>query len=187
MRIFVALDLPEEVRQALAQFAAGLRACCAGARWTRPEGIHVTLKFIGETKTERVESIQTALAGVHSPHAVDLRFRGAGFFPDARRPRVFWAGVEASPNLTELASAVEAALQPLGIPPETRPFAPHLTLARFKSEDGLAQLLKALEQSPAREFGAARATEFHLYQSILKPNGAHYLRLASFPFTEAAA
>jgi RNA 2',3'-cyclic 3'-phosphodiesterase len=187
VRIFVALDIPEETRRTIAQFTAELRDGCRGARWTRPEGIHVTLKFIGETTTERVAHIQAVLADVHSLQPVDLRFRNTGFFPNARHPRVFWAGVEASENLAELARAVDRALQPLGVPAETRPFAPHLTLARFKSEDGLPQLLKALEQRGASEFGATQASEFHLFESMLKPGGARYTRLASFPFVAGPA
>jgi RNA 2',3'-cyclic 3'-phosphodiesterase len=187
VRIFVALDIPEETRRAIAQFTAELSDCCGGARWTRPEGIHVTLKFIGETAAESVERIKAALTGVHSLQLVDLRFRNTGFFPNARHPRVFWAGVQASQNLAELAGSVDHALQPLGVPAETRSFAPHLTLARFKSEDGLPQLLKALEPSGAREFGASQASEFHLFESILKPGGARYTRLASFPFVARPA
>ncbi len=187
MRVFVALDVPDEVRRALGDLMARLAPCCRAARWARGEAMHVTLKFIGEAVPENVERIKNALQGVHSAEAVEMRFRNVGFFPNAGHPRVFWAGIEASPNLAELAAAVEGAVEPLGIPRETRPFRPHLTLARFKSEEGLARLHEALRREASFEFGATRAAEFHLYQSVLKPRGAEYTRLADYPFVRGAS
>lgn len=189
MRVFVALDIPEEVRQALGELVARLEPATAGrgARWARVAGVHVTLKFIGEASPEKVESIKQELRAVKSPEAVDMRFRDLGFFPNARHPRVFWAGIEASPNLATLAAEIEERMARLGVPREDRPFRPHLTLARFKSEDGLAQLREALEKLPTKEFGTARTEELHLYQSTLKPGGAKYTKLQSFRFVAAEA
>src|ERR1700722_2452166 len=104
MRLFVALDLSEEVRVAIAQFCEKLRGDFPSARWVRTEGIHVTLKFIGEVNEDRVAAIESALDAVKSSGPVEMSFRGVGFFPDARRPRVFWAGIEGSPNLAEIAA-----------------------------------------------------------------------------------
>ena len=111
-----------------------------------------------------------------------LRFAGLGFFPNARRPRVFWAGVEADPQLAELAAAIEAKLAPLGIPAEKREFHPHLTLARFDSPQGTDALRAAVEALNAPEFGSAIFEEFYLYRSVLKPSGAEYTRLETYPF-----
>lgn len=187
MRVFVALDVPEEVRAALRDVIARLREAGGGARWVRPEGIHITLKFIGETPEATIPPIRDALAGLRSPSPVEMSFRGLGFFPDARRPRVFWAGIEPSPNLGEIAAGVERALELLGFPLEARPFHPHLTLARLQPGVGTGRLREAVERLGAAEFGAARAAEFYLYQSVLKPLGAEYVRLATFPFVEDAA
>jgi RNA 2',3'-cyclic 3'-phosphodiesterase len=186
MRLFVALDIPGEVRERLAALVARLRAAAA-ARWTRVEGLHVTLKFVGETPPEKAEQIRAALSAVHTGEVVELSFRGVGFFPNERRPRVFWAGIEANSALAALAGEVDARLAPLGIPAESRPFHPHLTLARFDSPDGAAALLRALEPLGPVEFGRARCAEFHLYRSRLLPGGAQYERLASFPFAEIPA
>jgi 2'-5' RNA ligase len=182
MRLFVAMDIPEGVRSSLAGLSAKLRAACQDARWPRVEGLHVTLKFIGETPAEKLEAIQTALASIPSRAPIFIKFRGLGFFPNVRRPRVLWAGVEAGPELTEIAAAVETALQPLAIPREERVFAAHLTLARFAAPRGLEALGDAIEKAAPFEFGSATAKEFHLYQSVLKPGGAEYTRLATFPF-----
>lgn len=186
MRVFVALDLPEEVRRAVADFVRTLEPACPGARWARVSGIHITLKFIGEAPPEIVVRIKEALASIALAAPVELCFREVGFFPNARHPRVFWAGIEASPNLAELAAAVEGRLEKLGIPREQRPFKPHLTLARFKSEVGLARLHDGVKRYPSLEFGAMRTGEFHLYQSHLKPGGAEYARLATFAFLGGA-
>ncbi|MFZ0036844.1 MAG: RNA 2',3'-cyclic phosphodiesterase [Candidatus Acidiferrales bacterium] len=181
MRLFVALEIPEEIRRALGVFIERLRYVARGARWVRAEGLHVTLKFIGEMPSEAVPDLKKALAGVHSGAAVDVRFRGGGFFPNERRPHVFWIGVEASPNLAELAAAVDAQTTKLGVKAEDRAYAPHVTLARFKSIDGVPQLREAVRALEPLEFGETRATEFHLIRSELMPGGSRYTRVASFP------
>jgi len=149
--------------------------------------MHVTLKFIGHVDDEQVDSIAVALAGVHSGAPVDMHFRGVGFFPTERRPRVFWCGIEASPNLAEIASSVEGALVPLKIPAESRKFVPHLTLARFDSPHGLSKLLEAAAELQSFDLGATRETEFHLFESILQKSGAEYAKLRSFAFVKGAA
>lgn len=182
MRLFVALDIPEEVRAALAALVTTLRPACKSARWTRIEGLHVTLKFIGEAPPDKLEAIRSAVSLLAFRAPVPILFRGLGFFPNARRPRVLWAGVEAGPALAELAGAIENALGPLGIARETRAFSPHLTLARFDEPRGLEALHTAIEKAGATEFGSATAREFHLYQSVLKRGGAEYTRRATFSF-----
>jgi 2'-5' RNA ligase len=184
MRLFVALVIPEEVRNSLAEIVAQFRPACQNARWARVEGLHVTLKFIGETLLEKVEVIKTALSSIPTRAPLPLNFQGLGFFPNEHRPRVLWAGVEAGPELSELALAVETALDSVGIPRETRPFAPHLTLARFDTSRGLDALHAAIQKGGSHDFGRTTAKEFHLYQSLLKRGGAEYTQLATFSFAE---
>jgi 2'-5' RNA ligase len=184
MRLFVALDFPDEVRSAIRDLIASLKPLARNARWVRPETMHITLKFIGETNAAKVASIRAVLAPIHSPLLVEMHFRGVGFFPDERRPRVMWCGVEASPNLAELAAGVESALEPLGISRESRAFVPHLTLARFQSPVRLDELIRAANESATLEFGTAHETEFHLIESILKPSGAEYKRVATYVFVK---
>jgi 2'-5' RNA ligase len=186
VRLFVALDFPEAVRESLRELIARLKPLSRAARWVRPEGMHVTLKFIGETDSQKVVSLRVALGAIHSPQPVEMHFRGLGFFPNERKPRVLWCGVESSSNLAELAAAVERALVPFGFPPEGRDFMPHLTLARFPSPQGAAEIVRAAEELESCDFGSARETQFHLFESILKPSGAEYNRLASFAFAKGA-
>jgi 2'-5' RNA ligase len=191
VRLFVALDFPDAVRKSLREFIARLKPACRGAKWVRPEVMHVTLKFIGEVSGEKLEPIRAALATVHSSASVEMQFRGLGFFPNERRPRVLWCGVEASPNLTELAATIDRALVPVGIAAESRDFVPHLTLARFKPDTDargeLDALVRAAGELKSYDFGRTRETEFHLIESILKPAGAEYKRLESFPIVKASS
>jgi 2'-5' RNA ligase len=182
VRLFVALDVPEPVRASLARLSAQLQKVCPNARWVNLAGVHITLKFIGEVAPDRFEPIREALGDLPNFAPVKLLFAGLGFFPGARRPRVFWAGVEADPQLGQLAAALESKLAPLGIAPETREFRPHLTLARFDSPQGTDALRAAVEALSTPEFGSDTFKEFYLYRSVLKPSGAEYTRLETYPF-----
>src|SRR3990167_1334580 len=104
MRLFVALELTEGVRAALRELVARLEPAGADLRWVRPQGMHLTLKFIGETPEAKLPLLREALARVRSPKPVEMEFHGLGYFPNERRPRVFWVGIEASDNLPALAS-----------------------------------------------------------------------------------
>ena len=190
MRLFVALDIPDRVRAEIGALVVKLRPACGHARWTRTEGAHVTLKFIGEVPPERVDPIKAALTPIHLSDPIEMKFRNVGFFPNELRPRVFWAGIEAGAELGALAAAVETSLESLGIAREQRAFSPHLTLARFETRRvagaGSGLVLRALSETISAagplEFGSAVAKEFYLYQSVLKPGGAEYTRLATFRF-----
>jgi 2'-5' RNA ligase len=187
VRLFVALEIPSAVRENLASFVEQLRPLAPQSRWVRTENLHVTLKFIGETPSEKLDAIRAALATARSPQAVPIKFHGLGFFPNAKRPRVFWAGMEATPNLKTLVSDIERAMEKLGIPPEQRPFSPHLTLARFEPPRLPENLRSRIQENAAREFGSLATKEFHLIESKLKPSGAEYTTLESFPLVVAEA
>jgi RNA 2',3'-cyclic 3'-phosphodiesterase len=186
VRLFVALEIPSEIRENLAALIRELRTIASREKWVRAENLHVTLKFIGEMAPEKVSPIREALALVHSNSAVRLDFRGLGFFPDEKHPRVFWAGMEASPNLQKLAADIETATEKLGIAREQRPFSPHLTLARFETRKLPPNLQAAVRENLKREFGAFETAQFHLIESKLKPSGAEYTTLQSFPFVAEA-
>jgi 2'-5' RNA ligase len=192
VRLFVALEVPSEVRDGFAALIKELRAADASfsknrARWVRPENLHVTLKFIGHVDAGKLDPIRAVLTEVYSSNPVQLHFRGLGFFPSGKRPKVLWVGIEAPPNLAQLATEIDARLARLGILGETREFAPHLTLARFDPPGISEGLSTVAQENVAREFGAVRTGEFHLFESKTKPAGAEYTRLASFPFARAEA
>lgn len=180
MRVFIAMDVSEEVRRNLAALTAELSPLMPSARWIRAEAMHLTLKFIGHVADDHVRAIQNKLATVRSSEPAEMHFRGAGCFPDLRRPRVLWVGAEASSKLQKLALEIEQCLEPLGIPSEEREFHPHLTLARFKEPPRQKHFQTIVSGLATREFGAIVTGEFHLYQSHLKRGGAEYTRLSTF-------
>jgi len=180
MRLFTALDLPPEVLASLGQLLARLRPA-ADLRWAPVENLHITTKFIGEWPEARLAELVRALQEIARPGSIPISIRGLGWFPNARAPRVFWAGIEAPPSLAALARAIDQQLAGLGVPRETRPFSPHLTLARIKGTPDLARLRRTIEQLPSTEFGSFVADRYFLYRSELKPTGAVYTKLAEFP------
>lgn len=182
MRLFVALEIPSSVRENLAALIASMRAITKEPRWLRAENLHVTLKFLGEVAEAKVDVIRSALGGIRSEKPVALEFRGFGFFPNEKHPRVFWAGMEASSNLKTLAGDIEGAIEKLGIAREKREFSPHLTLGRFERPRLPEVLRKLVADNQQREFGSLRTNEFHLIQSKLKPAGAEYTTVATFQF-----
>ncbi len=187
MRLFVALEIPSTVRENLADLLRTLRAVSPQTRWIRPENLHVTLKFIGEVPEAKFSAIRSALTVVRSDQSVRLEFRGLGFFPNEKHPRVFWAGIEASPNLKILAAEIEQATEKLSIQREKRPFSAHLTLARFEPPRLAEQLRAAIQEHAGRDFGSLRTSQFHLIESKLKPSGAEYTTVESFSFAAAEA
>ena len=184
MRLFIALEIPAAVRETLGKITTPLKSESPGARWSLPESMHVTLKFLGETNAQQLEAVRAALPKIASPQAVTLNFRGIGFFPDEKRPRVMWCGVESSPNLFDLAARIENSLASFGFKPEARAYVPHITLARLNSARHLEKLVGAAAPLKSYDFGAARESEFHLFESVLKPVGSEYKKLATFPFVK---
>jgi len=161
MRLFIAIAIPEEIRAAYAGLIQEFRELAPQAKWVRGENLHVTLKFLGETPPAKWEELRSALVEIHSPEPVKLEFQGLGFFPNERRPRVLWAGMEAPARLKMLAGDVDRVAHALGFPLEERPFTPHLTLARFNP---------------------LTAMEFQVIESKLKSAGAEYTTLQTYGF-----
>jgi RNA 2',3'-cyclic 3'-phosphodiesterase len=194
MRLFIALDIDEAIRERIARFMEGVRNFSPEARWVKEESLHVTLKFIGEQPDEKVEAIKAALTTVVAGGS-EIQFRGYGFFPTPKSARVFWVGMECGPELGALAAAIDGKISALDIPREERKFSPHLTLARAAGGSGSPRRLrndafhrgfKRLQAKLAMlpsvpEFGTMIPHEFFLYQSQLSPKGSRYTKLASFP------
>jgi 2'-5' RNA ligase len=180
MRAFIAIDLPDHIRSALAEKQMLFRPLAPDASWTRPEGIHITLKFLGEISNQQAKSVQESLAAIPPFPAFKLEIEGYGFFPNARRPRVFWTGVGASAPLQELAEKVESAMETLGFAREQREFAPHLTLARFREPRSQTALVHLIESQSRERLGGFEVSKFFLFESKLSPRGAQYRKIANF-------
>ncbi len=208
MRIFVGIDLNDVVRGKIARFLEGVSGFAPEARWVRPELLHITLKFIGEEKEEKVAAIAERLRLVRS-EPIEIRMAGYGFFPTPKAPRVFWIGIQAGPALGALAKQIDDAVGELGVPREEREFSPHLTLARagahgkrssgdpkWRKGDGANSVFAVLQKRLAAmgepdsgplNFGNMTADKFILYQSQLSPAGSKYTKLERFPMPPGGA
>ncbi len=178
MRVFIAVELPNEIRKALGDVQRALRPLTNSARWVAPESIHITLKFVGEVPDKRVEDIDTALTGLTwKPFTISVR--GVGFFPGTRSPRVFWAGMEA-PTMKGLAEQLDTRLERQGFEKEKRAFRPHITLARAKNSRIDSTLVSGAEKFQEYDFGSFGVDRVFLFKSTLKPSGAVYEKLKEY-------
>jgi 2'-5' RNA ligase len=178
MRVFIAVDVPNEIRQALGDVQRALRPLSSSAKWVAPESIHITLRFLGEVPDKRIDDINAELTGLTwKPFTVTVR--SVGFFPGTRSPRVLWAGMEA-PTMEGLAEQLDARMERLGFEKEKRAFRPHITLARAKNTRIDSALVSAAAKYEEHDFGSFAVDRVFLFKSTLKPSGAVYEKLNEF-------
>ncbi len=189
IRSFIAIDLPADLKERLRQTSDSLsrQAPRGSVRWSRIEGIHLTLKFLGDVARTDLGQIEAALAQVCRAQAPFVfTASGLGCFPNVRRPRVLWVGIrEESGALAGLQREIERALDPLGHPPERRKFHPHLTLGRVKRKvpkRDVARLGEIVANSQVGDLTQVGVQSLHLFRSDLRPTGAVYTSLATFKF-----
>ncbi len=182
MRTFVAVDIPNNLRSEIERIIEALKKSAADVRWVKATSIHLTLKFLGEITEEKVkEVIKKIEDDIPGFDPLTIRLAKLGGFPNLNRPRVIWLGAMViEEDLKALQKAIEKNLQPLGFAPENRAFKPHLTLGRVKSQRGLSNLSKIVNERAAVELGEFTADSYYLFQSILKPTGAEYRKLHQF-------
>ncbi|MGC8787272.1 MAG: RNA 2',3'-cyclic phosphodiesterase [Anaerolineae bacterium] len=188
IRTFVAIELDEHLKDALRQVQEELKRAPIShiARWVAPDGIHLTLKFLGNVSSERVPEITQAIErGCQSFSPFTISLSQPGFFPNARRLRVIWVGVDGDVDtLSQLQRAVESELNAIGFPPEKRGFQPHLTLARIRDyarPNEREEMAKHIAAVQIDRNASMLVHEVHLIRSDLRPTGAVYTRLATVP------
>lgn len=178
IRTFIAVDIPDSTRVNIGKLQDKLRQHRADVKWVRPEGIHITLKFLGNVEEGRIEEVVHAVReAVNSLDPFVVALGGTGTFPNARRPRVLWVGVEkGSENLVELATRIEAKLSDLGFPKEKRKFSAHLTIGRVRSPSRIEATVRAMH-SIGFEGEGFEVGEVVVMKSDLRPTGAIYTAL----------
>ncbi len=175
VRAFVALDLDAAARDRLIAAMETLRPQLRGVKWVRPEGIHLTLRFLGPSSADALECLRPRLAAAASVcPAGAARLTGFGMFPERGAPRVFWVGLDFAVPFVELQAAAETSAVACGFGREPRRFSPHLTLGRWRDRAPRPVL-------PDVDLGTARLEQLVLYRSDLRPGGAVYTPLATFP------
>lgn len=188
-RSFVAVELDKEIAGGIRKIQEGLRDRVRSVRWVRPEGIHLTLKFLGEIDPDRIEGIASKTeeaAQAIGPFTIGIR--GCGAFPNAKNPRVIWIGVDdPSGELKELQARVEKGMEDMGFIREERAFAPHLTLGRLASGKEKGTVAQAIEAIKESNLGMMEVHEVCLFRSQLKPAGAEYTKLKVIPLRDIPA
>jgi len=176
MRLFIAIELPDEIKQGIARIQEQLRKAGASAGWTRPEGIHLTLKFLGEVPDANVQEIMQALDGaVKGTGKLNLMVEGTGMFPNVKNPRVLWIGVGGDiERLAGLQASIEDAMEKIGFERDARKFSPHLTLARIKFPKPRDNWQQKIEGMKDVKLGGFEAGHVRLMKSELKREGAVY-------------
>jgi 2'-5' RNA ligase len=184
IRSFLAFELPEEIKHIVTRVSAEIRKSSLDVRWVRPEFIHLTVVFMGDIQPEQISPMAESVKAVcsnHEPFRISLKPMGC--FPNSRNPRVIWLGIGGDlERMSRFRDDLQQALSPFGIKQEERAFKPHLTLGRFKKpgkkQTELDQLLAKYGDlsSPA-----CTLDEFVMFRSDLKPGGAVYTRMLSWP------
>jgi 2'-5' RNA ligase len=183
IRAFVAVNIPEPIRAALAEAQGRLKAASADVSWTAPHNVHITLKFLGEIGESGVARVGWALERAAAPHApFTAAVGGFGVFPPKGLPRAVWAGVlEGAESLVSLQVSVEHALAVLKFPREGRRFTPHLTLGRVRSPRNADALVEAVTGLGSDPLGTFTVDHIDLMRSQLNPKGSIYTVLREIP------
>jgi 2'-5' RNA ligase len=182
IRAFIAIELPQDMQTRLAELLHILKqAIPYSVRWVPPGNIHLTLKFLGESSPNNIALLSKNLPTITSRHhPFDFHIGGLGAFPNLRRPRVIWVGIQAPSMLGDLQRSIEREMQLLGYAPEERPFSPHLTLGRVNQNatpEEVHQISSALSKQSINDLGRVSVKEIILFRSELLPNGARYTPL----------
>lgn len=185
MRTFIAIEIEEPLRKEFSFLQNELRKSQADVKWVEPKNMHLTLKFLGETKEEKVEKIKEVLKKLTQElRPFEITFCNLGAFPNLSSPRVIWIGIDkGKEELTKLARGIEEHLEELGFPKEKRPYSGHLTLGRIRSMKNKENLKKIIEKK--MEFQAENklyVNRIVFFRSELKPSGPIYTKLAEFFF-----
>ena len=183
MRLFLAIRIDEGILRALEGGVGKLRQTRAAVRWVRPEGIHLTVRFLGETGTDRVGPLVEKMGGICAQlEPFPFSVVGMGSFPGSGRPRVVWAGVEEpSGTLKRLWALTEKAVTGLGWEKEKRGYSPHITLGRVKGPINLPRMVEVLETMEEQDWGRQEARDLVLFSSRLEAGGAKYEEVRVFP------
>jgi 2'-5' RNA ligase len=187
LRSFIAIEIPTEIQTAILRETTNLRQTLKNSliRWVSQENIHLTLKFLGDVSPANLDSLKDRLIQeLHQIPVFDIMVSRMGAFPNPRRPRVLWVGVEAPKELTIIAQTIESVASHFGFIPETRPFSPHLTIGRVNqhaSGNDLQQIRTGLEHTEVGYLGSATVRGIHIFRSDLRPSGAVYTQLNTIP------
>jgi len=183
IRSFIAIEIPDDLKNQIENYLSDIKKYAPKLKWIRKDALHITIKFLGNQPPARIENVINSLLPLHkSENPFDLIINELGTFPNKRKPRVFWLGLEAKPRETffNLFNSIEQALDRIGFEREKRKFSPHLTVARVKFPIDFSPLWDFVSENPfpSKSF---TVNEFVLMRSFLKPSGAEYRVIQKYP------
>ncbi len=185
IRTFLAIPLPQQLKEAISAIQSHIQAQITGVRWIRSENLHLTLHFFGETKQEDLEKIRVSVLSVkrhQRPFMVEVK--GLGAFPNLHRPRILWLDLEPKDQLKRLHRDCRKCLRREGIATESRPYSPHLTIGRLRQRKAdLTNLFNSVGQTPIGQLPVDRLV---LFESRLHPDGAEHIPLLTVNFDDEA-
>jgi len=182
IRSFIAIELPDDIRRSMADLIAEIRKTKTDVTWVPAENIHLTLKFLGNTDDSLIPKIKERISKKLSHYNVFyIKIVGVGCFPSEKRPRVLWIGIENSAVLNSIQKDLDAEVAGFGFAPDDRPFSPHLTIGRVRSQKGIAEMLRRLSEFRTTDFGVVEVKSIHIMKSELKPAGAEHTSIAEIP------
>ncbi len=183
IRIFFALPVPEKIKSILVDIQEEFKKRTGNIKWVRPSGIHLTLKFIGDVKPERARQLWEALEEVDYPEFFNISLQRSGVFPNPRRPRVLWIGINGSMHLESIASKMDSRLLQEGVDTESRKFHPHLTIGRIRNKID-DQVVESFLNTDVPDV-SMEVNSIICYKSELKPGGAVYTPLHTIQFHQS--
>lgn len=182
IRSFISIELPDGIRSSIAELITELRKAGTDVAWVPAEKIHLTLKFLGNTDDSLIQRIKEQITKKLSHYtAFYIKIVGVGCFPSEKRPRVLWIGIENSDILRSMQKDIDTEVAGFGFPLEERPFSPHLTIGRVRSQKGIAEMLRRFAEFRTADFGEAEVKSMHIMKSELKPAGAEHTSIAEIP------
>lgn len=179
IRTFIAIELPDDIQERIAAVIADAASAGGRVKWVEANNLHLTLKFLGGVEEAMLTSVQNALTDIaQRSQQFTMLLRGVGGFPNFKRPRVLWVGVDAPQTLLDLQSRIESALEQIGFEREQRAFHPHITIGRVKASQGIATLVQRLSKHENETFGEVHVQQITLMRSDLTPQGPIYTPLS---------
>lgn len=186
IRCFIAVDIPASIKKDISDLVDFLKKHDADIKWVSADNLHITLKFLGNTPEKLITGIRDKIYSVvKSYQPFYIKIKGTGVFPNNKYPRVCWIGIQYPDIFLKLQKDIDKSLKQLGFKEDDRDFKPHLTIGRIRSQKGISNIIKELDNNSLKDFGDVSVDSIKIMRSILKPGGSEYSCLYEIKLNEA--
>ncbi len=185
IRCFIAVDIPDSIKKDINDLVEFLKKHDADIKWVSADNLHITLKFLGNTREKLITEIRDKISMVvKSYRPFNIKIKSTGVFPNSKYPRVCWIGIEYPDTFIKLQKDIDKSMKQLGFKEDDRDFKPHLTIGRFRSKKGALNIIKELDNNATKEFGDVLVDSIKIMKSVLKPTGPEYSCLYEIKMNE---